>query len=291
MKTVLIIGSTGKIGNYFQKNLQSEYKIYTISRLKTSESNFYYDFDSQVGDLSVLKSINFDCAIHSIGLLPSSKFSENAFYRVNADSLNLIRLYLNDNCKFIMLSTISVYGESIVGRTILESDKVNPKNLYAKSKLQGEIYCRQQFSKHYIFRIPPVFLDFQEKTIYKRIIKTSFIEMKFGSDSQKHSYCSLVTLLKITKFCIDLNINYGIYHIADRKAYSNVLLKKLINKKSVLKINFPKYLFLRLLNLSNILRINNLYSKLNEIYFKLFCDNLYSTNKIYSEINEEHLDN
>ena len=28
-------------------------------------------------------------------------------------------------------------------------------------------------------------------------------------------------------------------------------------------------------------------NKINEIYFKLFCDNVYSTNKIYNQINKE----
>ena len=55
MKYMLIVGSTGKIGSFLKNSLKSDYTIYTISRCNPDNYNFYYDFDKQLGDLTLLK--------------------------------------------------------------------------------------------------------------------------------------------------------------------------------------------------------------------------------------------
>lgn len=287
MKKILIVGSTGKIGSFLLNSLKSDYTIYTVSRSNSDNYNFYYDFDKQLGDLTLLKKIDFDIVINCLGILPSSILSEESYYKVNSESVKFLASYINSDCKYIFMSTISVYGESIIDRDILETDNVHPKNLYAKSKLQGELFSKKQFHNYYIFRIPPVYLNFEDKTIYKRIIKTNFLEMKFGDDSQLHSYCSLSTLLTITKQVIEHNYEKGIFHIADKNIYSNNFLKEKLKINSLITLRFYKTHFKLLLGLSKWLKINYIENKINEIYFKLFCNNVYSTNKIYNQINKE----
>jgi len=287
MKKILIVGSTGKIGSFLLNSLKSDYIIYTVSRSNSDNYNFYYDFDKQLGDLRLLKKIDFDIVINCLGILPSSNLSEESYYKVNSESVNILASYINSTCKYIFMSTISVYGESIVGRDIIETDKVYPKNLYAKSKLQGELFSKKQFHNYYIFRIPPVYLNFEDKTIYKRMIKTNFIEMKFGDDSQLHSYCSLSTLLTTTKQVIENNYEKGIFHIADEKIYSNNFLKEKLKINSLITLRIYKSNFKILLRLTKFLKLNFIENKINEIYFKLFCNNVYSTNKIYNKIKKE----
>ena len=284
MKKILIIGSTGKIGNYLLNSLKFNYTIYTVSRLKSSNYNFYYDFDKQSGDLSLLREIDFDVVVNCLGILPSSNFSKKSYFNVNSESINILASHINSTCKFIFMSTISVYGESITGRAIKESDIVKPKNLYAKSKFQGELFTEKNFRNHYIFRIPPVYLNFEDKTIYKRIIKTNFIEMKFGDDSQLHSYCSLNTILTVTKKVIEQNIEEGIYHLADKRLYNNKFLKEKLKVDSFICLRVYKKHIELLVRLSNLLKLNFIANKVNEIYFKLFCNNVYLTDKIYSQL-------
>ena len=286
MKKILIVGSTGKIGSFLLNSLKSDYTIYTVSRFNSDSYNFFYDFDKQLGDLSLLKKTNFDAVINCLGILPSSNFSEESYYKVNSESVNILAKYINGTCKYIFMSTISVYGESIIDRDIIESDKVNPKNVYAKSKLQGELFSKKQFHNCYIFRIPPVYLNFEDKTIHKRIIKTNFIEMKFGDDSQLHSYCSLSTLVTITRQVLENNYEVGVFHIADPKIYSNNFLKEKLKINSLITLRLHKAHFKVLLRLSKRLKISYIENKINEIYFKLFCNNLYSTEKIYNQIKQ-----
>tara|TARA_B110000971_G_C19948012_1_gene471947 strand:+ start:289 stop:1158 length:870 start_codon:yes stop_codon:yes gene_type:complete len=287
VKNILIVGSSGKIGSFLLDSLKSNYRIYTVSRYNSDDSNFYYDFDKQLGDLALLKDIDFNVVINCIGILPSSNFSELSYFRVNSESINILASYLNSDCKFIFMSTISVYGETIVDRDVIETDKVNPKNLYAKSKQQGEFFSKKQFKNHYILRIPPVYSNFEDKTIYKRIIKNSFIEIKFGDDSQLHSYCSLKTLSAVTNKLIENNCETGIYHIADQKLYSNNFLKGKLKINSLITIKIYKTHFKLLLRLFKWLKIKFIENKINEIYYKLFCNNVYSTNKIYNQLNNE----
>lgn len=286
MKNILIVGSTGKIGSFLLNSLKSDYNIYTVSRFNSDNYNFYYDFDKQLGDLTLLKKLDFDAVINCVGILPSSNFSEESYHKVNSESVNILASYINCNCKYIFMSTVSVYGESIIDRDIIETDNVHPKNLYAKSKLQGEIFSKRQFHNYYIFRIPPVYLNFEDKTIYKRIIKTNFIEVKFGDDSQLHSYCSLSTLLTITKQVLEKNYEIGVFHIADKKKYSSIFLKEKSKINSLITFRIYKTHFKLLLKLSKWLKINYIENKINELYYKLFCNNVYSTNKIYNQKNK-----
>lgn len=281
MKKILITGSTGKIGKYLSNSLKENYTIYTISRLQSTNYNFYYDFDKQYGDLSLLQEIEFDAVIHCIGILPSSKSSKKSYYNVNSESINILASYINNTCKFIFLGTISVYGESITEKIINEIDLLNPKNTYAKSKLLGETFTKKNFLNYYIFRIPPVYLNMEDKTIYKRLIKNKFIEIKFGDDSQSHSYCSLEKLVYVTKRFIEQNIDNGIYHVADQKTFNSKFLKQKIKVNSLITIKVnKKYCFL-LVRVFNFMKLKFLENKINEIYFKIFCDNVYSTKKVY----------
>ena len=283
MKKILIVGSTGKIGSFLLNSLKSDYTIYTVSRSNSDNYNFYYDFDKQLGDLTLLKKINFDIVINCIGILPSSNYSEESYNKVNSESVKILASYINSDCKYIFMSTISVYGESILKRDVIETDKVYPKNLYAKSKLQGELFSKEKFPNHYIFRIPPVYSSFNDKTVYKRLNKNNFIEIKFGDDSQLHSYCSLKTLLTTTREVIENNYDNGVFHVADKKLYSNNFLKEKLNINSFICLRVYKKHFELLVRLSKLLKLNFLTNKVNEIYFKLFCNNVYSTDKIYSQ--------
>ena len=284
MKNILIVGSTGKIGSFLLNSLKSDYTIYTVSRSNSDKYNFYYDFDKQLGDLRLLKKIDFGIVINCMGILPSSNLSEESYYKVNSESVNILASYINTDCKYIFMSTISVYGESNTNTKIYETDKVVPKTLYAKSKFQGELFSKKQFQNYFIFRIPPVYLNFEDKTIYKRIIKNNYIEIKFGDDSQLHSYCSLKTLLLTTKQFIDKNYDNGVFHLADKKLYSIKFLKEKLNTHSFICLIVYKKHFELLLRLIKLLKLNFLINKVNEIYFKLFCNNVYSTDKIYSQL-------
>ena len=190
MKNILIIGSSGKIGKHIYNLLINSFSIYTLNQNLDIKSDFQYDFKLMKGDLSGLKKIKFDYIINCAGLLPSSNANKKEFYSVNSNIFDVLYKFLDKKVCFIQLSTISVYGESILERPICEEDKTFPKNTYAKSKLDGEKKCNFFFKNNYIFRIPPVYYDLYDKTLYKRIFKNRLIDFKFSKRDKFHSFCS-----------------------------------------------------------------------------------------------------
>ena len=151
MKNILIIGSSGKIGKHIYNLLINSFSIYTLNQNLDIKSDFQYDFKLMKGDLSGLKKIKFDYIINCAGLLPSSNANKKEFYSVNSNIFDVLYKFLDKKVCFIQLSTISVYGESILERPICEEDKTFPKNTYAKSKLDGEKKCNFFFKNNYIF--------------------------------------------------------------------------------------------------------------------------------------------
>ena len=144
--------------------------------------------------------------------------------------------------------------------------------------------CKLILKKNFIFRIPPIYTNYSDKTLYKRIIKNKFFEVKFGDDNQKHSYCSLDQLYKIIFYVIKHKLPYGIYHVTDRNLLSIKFLKSLIKEKPLIKLRVNPKLILFIIYIFKLLRLKNLENRINEIYYKSCINNIYSTKKISKHI-------
>ena len=277
MKSILIIGSSGKIGKYLTSRFDDMFHVTVLSR---NTSPFFYDFDKKTGNIDGLKKLNFDYIINCLGVLPSKRVRDQSFYNINSSSINILSECVNSSAIFINLSTISVYGESIKHRNIIENDIVNPKNIYAKSKLKGEELVSEKFKTFINFRIPPVYLDYNDSTLYKRIIKNDLFEIVFNNDDQLHSFCSLNTLYQTLLKYINNPCKNGVYHLCDKRLISIKDLKSYINKKPLVKLKIKDGIFEFLMKISKILKLEKLNSKINEIHFKACLSNIYSTKKI-----------
>lgn len=278
---ILILGHTGKIGSYIFNNLtQSRHKIISLGRSK-SKCDIYFDFEKMEGDLYKIESLEIDLVINAIGKLPMHKANKLEYSNVNVNTIETIRKYLNPETKIIQLSTISVYGEQIINRAVKETDEIKPKNNYAKSKIEAEKFIVNNFKKYWIFRIPPVYLDFDDDTLYKRIVLNRFLEVKFNGDKHEHSYCSLNRLLDVISLgCISSKLPYGIFNVTDLEPISIKKLKSQIKTHALVKISLSDKIFLFTRDLLRLLRIFPLSEKINEIYYKTCVSNLYCSKKL-----------
>lgn len=289
MKNILIVGSTGKIGEYLTETLSKKYNVITLSRKKANEKNFNYDFKKDEGNIAEIKNYKIDVVINALGILPTNNAELETFYKINADAIIVLRQFLNENTTFVQMSTVAVYGENIYGRPIVEEDPVKPKNNYAKSKLQGEFNVKSLFPKHYIFRIPPVFIDFKDATLFKRIVKNRFLEIKFGNDTQKHSFCSLDTIENTVIASIEGQLKHGLYHLAEDRLFDSNFLKGCVSTKSFLKLIIPKAFINLLLWVFKKIPVSILNNKINEINFKVFSDNIFDTTKLNNNLNKNNV--
>lgn len=282
---ILILGSTGKIGSFiFNKLIQTEHEVLTLGR-SSKQCDILYDFDKKEGDLSKLKNIEIDLVINALGKLPKHKANKLEYSNVNIDAIKILERYLNVNTKIIQLSTISIYGEEVIDRAVKETDEIKPKNNYAITKFHAEKYIIKNFTNYWVFRIPPVYNNLNDKVLSKRIILNQFIEIIFNGDEQKHSYCSLSRIFEVIYFgCINSILPHGIYNLADKEHLSIKEIKSQINIRPLMKIPISADVFIKIRDLFRFIGIKTISEKMNEIYYKTCTSNLYCTKKIENYI-------
>ena len=183
MEKILITGSSGFIGfhisrflikkkyivvgidshnNYYSKNIKNK----RLSILKKNKNFFFYKIDiNNEGKLKkVFNKFLPDSVIHLAGqpgVLYSFK-NPKSYYVNNTNATKTLCKICKDFKikKFIFGSSSSVYGDQ-KNFPILENAKPNPKNVYAKTKLQSEGIVNKTFlrsrTNFIIFRFFTVF--------------------------------------------------------------------------------------------------------------------------------------
>ena len=130
---ILVSGSTGQLGQELQ-HIAPQY------------SNFRFDFKNRKSlDLSSENQIKqtlqtpFDYFINAAAYtaVDKAETDKKTAFQVNATALDHIGKYLSPKTQVIHVSSDYVYN-SDPGRPLAESDKTNPKGVYAQSKLKGE---------------------------------------------------------------------------------------------------------------------------------------------------------
>jgi len=156
MKNILVTGGAGYIGSHVVNLLIDKgYRVTVIDNLVTGTFNLinknadFYNTDiadeTKVND--ILQNKEFDIVMHFAGLI---RVDESVKEPEKYNEYNYVKakLFL-DNCiknnlkKIIFSSTASVYGNPR-NLKVSESDKLNPLNPYAETKLKFENYLKNQ---------------------------------------------------------------------------------------------------------------------------------------------------
>ena len=147
---ILITGGNGFIGgqliNYFsQKGIQ-------VDSLDIGDNNNnvlknYYSVDiTKPRELKIIK-YNYNVIIHCAGIASVQQSVKNPMqdFRVNLEgTLNMLELSKKMKCKFIFLSSVSVF-DSKNQLPLTENSIKNVSSPYGASKLAGESYCQAYF--------------------------------------------------------------------------------------------------------------------------------------------------
>lgn len=147
MTKILITGSSGQVGSYLAKYLDSKYDVTGISRHISNDK--FINKITTIGDIrdkNIIDKItkNVDIIIHTAAHLNTLISFENP--TLNADiniigTLNLLNASRKNNIsKIIYFSTSAVYG-NYEYLPIDEEHPLNPISPYGLSKLTAEKYC------------------------------------------------------------------------------------------------------------------------------------------------------
>ncbi len=169
---VLITGANGFIGKHLQKLLLNNKNIKLFLLLRDKKKNnkndaniFYADFEKKIIDWDIFLK-NIDVVIHLAARQHKMgyKNDSNKYNQINSDLVKEIieRSEANNVKKFIYLSSARVYEELLHPfKSYSVSDKINPIDLYSKSKYSGEIELNKKIKENkiqiYILRIPLVY--------------------------------------------------------------------------------------------------------------------------------------
>lgn len=146
---ILITGSSGYIGSCLYETIKNKYEVYNIDKQISDKKNFLRsDLNNSKKILHYLKNKKIDLVIHLAGqsTIDSINKKKNYIQNNTLATKNLVRLLniLKIN-KIIFASTAAVYKNS--NKLLSEKSKVEPKNIYASTKIQCENIIKKEFSK------------------------------------------------------------------------------------------------------------------------------------------------
>ncbi|WP_046755325.1 dTDP-4-dehydrorhamnose reductase [Kordia jejudonensis] len=213
MKTVLITGANGQLGQCIQK-IQQQF----------SEISFHFKSSSEL-DITDAKAIDaffskntidycVNCAAYTNVELAETEIDKA--YLVNAEAAkNLAETCKKYNTTLLHISTDYVF-DGTKKTPYTEIDATNPISVYGASKLKGEQYIQETFQNYFIIRTSWLYAEFG-KNFYKTILQkasekanlTITTEQK-GTPTNANDLAALLLEIINTD-----NTDYGIYHFSN----------------------------------------------------------------------------
>jgi len=237
MKTIIIgsgfLGST--LANIFKEN-----GVFVVETTKSGKNKTIKLDIENLSDIEKIINKNKPDVIINSAALTSVDFLEKnpeLAFRVNAIGVKNIAIVASKtNTKFIQISTDSVFDGKKGMYT--ETDKPNPINVYAKSKLQGEEYIKEICENYIIIRTNFYGKNTQSKFLFENIVD-SFRKSKsiIGFEDV------IFTPLEITNLCyLIFDLLYSEYKGIINLSSDEVMSKFDFCKNIVNTLNFDEAL-------------------------------------------------
>jgi len=212
-KTVLILGSTGKMGSALSSVLPKKYKV-----IGKNSNDFNADDFNSVEHL--IKRSKPDIVVNAaafLGIDPCENDPQKAFL-VNTLYPKFLA-QLSNKIGFILVhfSTDAVFSDRKSG-FYTESDRPIPLNIYGFTKFGGDCFIQSIAAKYYIFRIPVLFgisaknTQFVEKMLQK--ISTGCRLLTISDDIVTSPTFSLDVAREVLR-TIEKQRKFGLYHVAN----------------------------------------------------------------------------
>ncbi|OED98593.1 dTDP-4-dehydrorhamnose reductase family protein [Vibrio breoganii] len=143
MKKILILGTSGMLGNSIFSNLPKEkYSVTGIQRSQSSDVNIKGNIDALDNDLllSTIEEINPDVLVNCIGVIKQNVEDADIPNMLSLNSIlphKLCAIAERLNCKFIHFSTDCVFDGAL--GNYKDNDEYTSRDIYGVSKYFGEI--------------------------------------------------------------------------------------------------------------------------------------------------------
>ena len=237
MKTLLITGAYGQLGDACVKFLKNNYNI-TLSGVSPSDGGVHLDIRSKSSIKKVLSDIDPDVILNLAALtdVDGCELEPEQAKDINVSGVkNLCRDFTGH---FIQISTDYVFdGKS---GPYSEEDEPNPKSVYGKTKLFADNWLLDNYSKSTIIRTNILYS-------YTKRTKASFLKWVVDSlndnqnikvvNDQWNNPTWTESLSSVISKIID-NQAFDLYHYGDRDILNrfdfSILISKVFNLDSSL---------------------------------------------------------
>ena len=276
IKSALITGATGFLGQYIKSELAPSFKLTTVSR---HGATLNIDLSKEIPKLP-----KADMVVHCAGkahAVPKTASEKAAFFKVNVQGTKNLLAGLTQSLSlpkaFIYISSVAVYGCE-AGVLINESQALNATDAYGQSKIEAEqlvqAWCNENKVICSILRLPLLVGAEPPGNLGAMIkgIKKGYYFNIAGGMAKK----SMVLAADVAKFLpIVANVG-GVYHLTDGYhpnflELSTVIAKQMKRNKP---LNMPLWLAKLMANfgdvLGNIAPVNS--KKLSKITSELTFD-------------------
>ena len=265
-KRILITGASGFIGGFLvDEALRLGYDVWAGVRAGSSHErlrnenirfiNLRYDdkaaLTEQLCEI-VSTSGAWHYVIHNAGI--TKALNKSDYYKVNAHyTHNLLEALAEAGCKpekFLLMSSLSSFGPVRESSPIMicDRDKQLPDSIYGKSKLEAELFVKNQtYFPYIIFRPTGVYGPGDKDYLMAiRSIKSG-LDLKVGMIPQKLTFIYVKDLAAAVFLAIENPaIRNSSYFIADGDVYSDSeftgIIKQLLGKRFVFNLRIPMWM-------------------------------------------------
>ncbi len=232
---ILLTGSSGFIGSYFQSNYNDRYDIETFSFLED--------------DLDDLDLTQINTVVHLSALVHQMDgAAKEEYFRVNVDNtLALAQKAKQSSVKqFIFMSSVKVYGEES-DTPYTETSKCDPQDDYSKSKLEAENRLKELEDDEFTVSI------IRTPVVYGKEVKSNMLNLAkmainvpvlpFGNITNRRSMVYIGNLCDMIERLCESKMS-GIFLAGDDQPISTTKLIETITKakggKAIL-LNVPLF--------------------------------------------------
>ena len=156
-KNILITGGSGLFAVNCARALHEHFSVYLLQNKKVVKVPGAYNFQCEISNSNnfntILTEINPFALIHAAGLtdVDFCEKNPNEAYHANSELSSIVaKACAEINCKMVYLSTDHIFDVDNSNAT--EISKPNPINIYAKSKLKGELFIKKNCENALIIR-------------------------------------------------------------------------------------------------------------------------------------------
>lgn len=263
-KIILLTGAYGFVGSNLANYLKSEYIIWGLD-IQEFKVGLYDKFFSW-SDFDSIPFDEVDTIIHLAGKAHDTKglSQANEYFEINTGLTQKIydRFLSSGGTKFIFFSSVKAAADTVEEGYLTEEIVPKPKGAYGESKIKAEDYILSQdegSKKYYILR--PCMIHGPGNKGNLNLLYTFIqkgIPYPLGAFDNKRSFTSVDNLCYIIEKMISIDVDKGIYNIADDLPLSTNELIRIICKGLGQKTkiwNFPVSLIKLGAKLGDVLRL------------------------------------